>query len=71
MQKIHVDKAGQFIADYKQGKYSFHLRLGQAFVNEFYPTVESGRGEETQELFYEPNQLKAMSLIWRDFVYYE
>lgn len=62
--KITPTQLENFICKFTANRNSTykHLRLGQAFMNEFYPNVAC------PEIFYEENEEKAVGLIIDNFV---
>jgi hypothetical protein len=56
--KIRYEQYLIFRRRYEQGQFHSQ-RFGQAFINTFYP----GSGEETSQIFYEPERSRAVKLI--------
>ena len=62
MNKISFEKWRNFRAEYYGNPN--HLRLGQAFINKFYPNS----GNSTSYLYYEVDNQYAERLILQNFV---
>jgi len=55
----------RFLKEYEAGTKHAHLRLGQAFINEF--VARDGGGD----LFYEQNYFAARNIIFAEWVDFE
>lgn len=55
-----------FRVSYYNGAWTSQ-RLGQAFVNKYYPTS----GEESSDIFYQPDSVVAEAMIMDRFVDYQ
>lgn len=62
---VNAQVLSQFLSDYHSKRFA-HERLGQAFVNEFFPP-----DRQDPDLFYEPNQQQAYDRIAERYVNWE
>ena len=63
--RVSFSAASKFLREYDTEPKYKHLRLGQAFINEFYPNAVN------PELFYVSNYFQARNIIFADFVEFD
>ena len=61
LRRITRDQFTGFLEDHYQGKYP-HLRIGQAFLNRFYPYVSDPEG------FYSDDEIHTVDYIEQHYV---
>ena len=67
MNKITYNQVQPFLNRFNQGEFP-HLRLGQAFVNEFKVECDHATPHEGACLFNETDNGKAIKMIWEQYV---